>query len=35
MNPIVEYCLKYYNGINYKLIDPKKTKDEAYIKHVL
>jgi hypothetical protein len=35
LNPITLYCIKYYKGLNYKLIDSKKAKDEAYLRHVV
>ena len=35
LNPITLYCIKYYKGLHYKLIDSKKTKDEAYLRHVV
>jgi len=35
LNPITLYCIKYYQGLNYKLIDSKKAKDEAYLRHVV
>jgi hypothetical protein len=35
LNPITLYCIKYYKGLNFKLIDSKKAKDEAYLRHVV
>jgi hypothetical protein len=35
LNPMTAYYMKYYEGINYKLIDGKRIKDDLYLRHVI
>ena len=35
LSPIHSYCIKYFQGIDYKILDPKRAKDEAYVRSVL
>lgn len=36
LNPMTAYYLKYFNGLNLKLVDSKKaTKETAYVKMLL
>jgi hypothetical protein len=31
----MKYCLKYFKGIDYTIIDPKSIKDQAYLSNVI